>query len=251
LKPLLDVYFRGEVRGLENVPDEPTMLVGNHDGGYLPVDGICLGAEWHEHFYFKRPLVTLMHDFPFRISKRLTGFLSRCGCRPASSESLNRAFDLRQSMLVYPGGAYEAFRPFTRRRTIELGHRTGFISAAIKRRVPINPVVSIGAHETLIVLMRGGWLAKRIPLAQKLRSDVVPLWLGLPWGLGFGPMPHLPLPAKIKVEVLEPIRLWKTLGEAADPDDEKVLRAGLDVVRSRMQQVANRLYGERRWPLIG
>src|SRR5581483_7585399 len=99
--------------------------------------------------------------------------------------------------------------------------------------------------------MRGGWLAKRIPLAQKLRSDVVPLWLGLPWGLGFGPMPHLPLPAKIKVEVLEPIRLWKTLGEAADPDDEKVLRAGLDVVRSRMQQVANRLYGERRWPLIG
>ena len=227
------------------------MLVGNHDGGYLPVDGIFLGMAWHEHFGFNRPLITLMHDFPFRLSAKLTSFLSRCGCRPASKEQLNNAFDAKQSLFVYPGGAYEAFRPFTRRRVIELGHRTGFIREALKRRVPICPVVSIGAHETLLVLMRGGWLAKRIPLARKLRSDVMPLWLGLPWGIGFGPMPHLPLPAKIKVEVLEPIRLWRVVGESANADDPAVQRAGLDFVKQRMQQVADRMYTERKWPLLG
>lgn len=227
------------------------MLVGHHDGGYIPVDGIFLGMAWHERFAFQRPLITLMHDFPFRISKKLTSFLSRCGCRPASREHLDGAFERRQSLFVYPGGAYEAFRPFTRRRTIDLGHRTGFIAAALKRRVPINPVVSIGAHETLIVLMRGEWLARRIPLAQKLRSDVVPLWLGLPWGIGFGPMPHIPLPAKIKVEVLEPVRLWQELGETANPDDPKILAQGLAIVRGRIQRAADRLYAARRWPLIG
>jgi 1-acyl-sn-glycerol-3-phosphate acyltransferase len=245
------VYHRAEVVGLDRIPTEPTMLVGNHDGGYIPVDGICLGVAWHERFAFARPLRVLMHDFPFRLSPKLTRFLSQCGCLPASRASLNLAFDAKHDLFVYPGGAYEAFRPWTRRREIDLGHRTGFIGEALKRRVPITPVVSIGAHETLFVVMRGGWLAKRIPLARMMRSDVVPLWLGLPWGIGFGPMPHIPLPSKIKLEVLPAIRLWQELGEAADPSDPAVLNAGLALVRRRMQAVSDRLYSERRFPLIG
>lgn len=237
--------------GLENVPDEPTMLVGNHDGGYIPVDGICLGTAWHERFGYRRPLAVLMHDFPFRISPKLTDFLSRCGCRPASKKALHEAIDQGESTFVYPGGAREAFRPYHRRRSIDLGHRTGFIAEALRRRVPIAPVVSVGAHETLFVLSRGSWLARKISLARKFRSDVMPLWIGLPWGVGFGPLPHVPLPAKVKVELLPPIRLWRQLGETASADDPRVLQAGLALVRGRMQAAANRLYAERRWPILG
>jgi 1-acyl-sn-glycerol-3-phosphate acyltransferase len=233
------------------VPDEPTLLVGNHDGGYIPVDGICLGTAWQERFDYQRPLVWLMHDFPFRLSATLTEYLSRCGCRPASRANLNHAFDKQQSVFVYPGGAHEAFRPFSERRHMSLGHRTGFIAEALRRRVPIAPVVSVGAHETLFVLSRGSWLAHKLPIAKKLRSDVAPLWVGMPWGIGFGPMPHLPLPSKIKVEVLEPVRLWKSLGEAADAGDPEVLKAGLDLVRGRMQAAADRMYAARRFPLLG
>jgi hypothetical protein len=36
---LASLYFRGEVRGLGNVPEEgPVLLVGNHSGGNLTVD---------------------------------------------------------------------------------------------------------------------------------------------------------------------------------------------------------------------
>lgn len=251
MAPICHRYFRDDVVGLANVPDEPSMLVGNHDGGYLPVDGMSLGVAWHHRYGFKRPLMWLMHDFPFRISPALTDYLSRCGCRPASRAQLNEAFDLGRSTFVYPGGSHEAFRPYSQRRHIELGHRTGFIAEALKRRVPIVPVVSVGAHETLLVLSRGASLASRIPLVRKFRSDVLPIWLGLPWGIGFGPLPHLPLPSKIKVEVLPPIRLWKHLGEASDPTNPQVLKTGLDLVRGHMQAAANRLYAERRWPLIG
>jgi 1-acyl-sn-glycerol-3-phosphate acyltransferase len=249
--PLRDWYFRGEVHGLDHVPDEPCLMIANHDGGYFPPDGILVGMAWHERFGFRRPLFWLMHDFPFRIHPKLSDWLRAHGVLPASRRNLDTVFDQEDSAFVYPGGAYEAFRPYKERRNIDLGHRTGFIRAALTRRVPIVPVVSVGAHDTLFVLSRGSWLARHIPLVKKFRSDVLPLWIGLPWGLGFGPLPHLPLPSKVKVQVLEPMRLWKELGETADADDPHVLQAGLDLVRGRMQATADRLYDERRFPVIG
>ena len=251
LAPVRDWYFRGEVRGIDLVPADPCLLIANHDGGYFPPDGILLGSAWHERFGFQRPLFWLMHDFPFRIHDKLSVWLNKHGVLPASKSNLNRVFDQNDSAFVYPGGSHEAFRPYLKRRTIELGHRTGFIAAALARRVPIVPVVSVGAHETLFVLSRGNWLARRLPLLRKFRSDVLPLWIGLPWGIGFGPLPHLPLPSKVKVQVLEPIRLWKVLGETTLADDPAALRAGLDYVRKKMQQVADLMYDERRWPIIG
>jgi 1-acyl-sn-glycerol-3-phosphate acyltransferase len=68
LRPVRDHYFRADVTGLERVPDEPVMLVGNHDGGYFPPDGVCLAMAWHERWGFRRNLFFLMHDFPFRIA---------------------------------------------------------------------------------------------------------------------------------------------------------------------------------------
>jgi hypothetical protein len=84
-----------------------------------------------------------------------------------------------------------------------------------------------------------------------LRAEVFPLWAGLPWGIGFGPIPHFPLPAKIQIEVLEPIRLWEELGGNTDASDPRVLRAGYDLVRSRMQAAADQMYSARRWPVLG
>jgi 1-acyl-sn-glycerol-3-phosphate acyltransferase len=251
VKPFTDLYFRPEVSGLDNVPADPAMLVGNHDGGYIPVDAICLGVAWHFHHGFRRPLNWLMHDVPFRISPRLTQVLSGCGCLPASRASLRRALGRKESLCVYPGGAHEAFRPFLLREQIDLGNRTGFVAEALRHRVPIVPVVSVGAHDTLIILSRGSWLARHLPIAKKLRTDVAPVWLGLPWGLGFGPLPHLPLPAKIKIKVLPPIALWEHLGSRANPDDPAALHEGLMLVRGRMQAAADALYAQRRYPVIG
>jgi 1-acyl-sn-glycerol-3-phosphate acyltransferase len=252
VRPLRDKYFRSEISGLANIPaDEPSMLVGNHDGGYLFPDACCMGSFYYSAFGTAgRRLYALMHDFPFRIAPSLTNWLWRCGVVPASRRNTEQILEAGHHILVYPGGSFEAFRRFADRRQISLGHRTGFVRQSLKLRVPITPVVSVGGHETLFVLARGHELAKKIGLT-KLRVDVVPLWIGLPFGIGWGPFPNLPLPSKIKLEVLPPIRLWKELGEAADLDDKKVLRAGLEIVRGKMQPVADRMYAERKYPLIG
>jgi 1-acyl-sn-glycerol-3-phosphate acyltransferase len=251
IRPLRDYYFRSEVSGLERIPDEPSMLVGNHDGGYVFPDAICFGSFYYDRFGTAgRRLYALMHDFPFRIAPTLTEWLQRCGVLPASRRNADRVLEAGHHLMVFPGGSYEAFRTYKNRRQISLGHRTGFVRQALKHRVPITPVVSIGAHDTLFVLARGHELAKRLGLRKHLRVDVLPLWLGLPFGIGWGPLPNLPLPSKIKLEVLPPIRLWQEL-DGAHHDDAAALRAGLDLVRGRMQLVADRLYDERKYPVLG
>ena len=252
VRPLRARYFRSEISGLEHIPqDEPSMLVGNHDGGYVFPDAICLGSFYYDSFGTGgRRLYAMMHDFPFRIAPTLTEWLQRCGVLPASRRNGEKVIDAGHHLLVYPGGSFEAFRRYKDRRTISLGHRTGFVRQALDKHIPITPVVSVGAHETLFVLARGNALAKKLGLSKLLRVDVLPFWLGLPFGVGWGPIPNLPLPSKIKLEVLPPIRLWKELGDP-DPHDKKALREGLEIVRTRMQAVADRLYAERKYPLLG
>jgi 1-acyl-sn-glycerol-3-phosphate acyltransferase len=251
VRPFRDKYFRSEISGLEHIPkDEPSMIVGNHDGGYVFPDAICLGSFYYDHFGTSgRRLYAMMHDFPFRIAPTLTEWLQRCGVVPASRRNGEKVLEGGHHILVYPGGSFEAFRRFRDRRTISLGHRTGFVRQSLEKGVPITPVVSVGAHETLFVLARGHELAKKLGLSR-MRVDVLPFWLGLPFGIGWGPIPNLPLPSKIKLELLPAIRLWDELGKA-DPHDKRVLRDGLELVRERMQTVADRMYAERKYPLIG
>jgi 1-acyl-sn-glycerol-3-phosphate acyltransferase len=75
--------------------------------------------------------------------------------------------------------------------------------------VPIVPVATIGGHDTLFVLSEGRGLARLLNLKERMRSDVAPITLS--WPLGFAlhltPFQHIPLPAKIRTEMLEPIYL--------------------------------------------
>lgn len=259
LAPIVDVYFRSEVRHLERVPDGPTIVIGNHDGGTLPVDAMALGVAWYRHFQFRRPLRVLMHYIPFRLFPQLTRLLHGCGFVSADAHNLEALLDEGESVLIYPGAAREAFRPYRQRREIDLGGRTGFVVRALRRGIPITPVVSAGAHETFFILARGGTIARTLGIYRAFRADAWPLIVGLPWGIWLGPMiMHFPLPSKITVEVLPPIDLREELSRifdrpigAADADDREMVRAGFQVVQSTMHAAIGRLYDERKYPVIG
>ena len=60
-------YFRGEVRGLENIPEEgPALLVGNHSGGLMIADTFILANEFYNYFGPDRRFHQLAHDFAAR-----------------------------------------------------------------------------------------------------------------------------------------------------------------------------------------
>ena len=242
---LSSLYFRGDVRGLGNVPEEGgVLLVGNHTGGNLTPDTIVFTLAFSTYFGVERAFHQLAHNLVLSLPGLAS--LRKFGTVAASPQNARAALEAGATVLVYPGGDYEAHRPSWHRHRIDFGGRKGFIRLALEQDVPIVPVVAVGGQETALFLSRGEHLATALGLDRLLRLKVLPISLALPWVLNVGDMlGHVPLPAKITVEALAPIHLRQEFG--ADPDVDEVYA---HIVRL-MQDTLEALAAERWLPVIG
>jgi len=246
LEPLAR-YHRLDVRGLERWPSGPALLVGNHNSGAGLTDALFL-THVYRRYGFSEPIHVLGHQALFELpgGRRL---LSSLGVLPASPDNARRALEAGRKVLVFPGTDYDSMRPYRdRKRVVFAGHK-GFARLAIATGAPIVPVVNAGAHETFVVLAQGRRVAKALRIPQLLRWHSMPIVLSIPWGVTVGPMsylPYLPLPAKVTVEIGTPIDP-SVIANASDD----AATAIYDTVLSAMQSTLDRLYAERRFPLIG
>lgn len=237
-------YFRFRVEGVENVPPGPVLLVGNHSGGLLPSEGFFTTLAIHDHFGPDRAVHALAHDFLFD-DPTLHRYATRGGILRASHASAHHALAEGHCVLVYPGSDLDTFRPFRDRGKVVLGGRTGFIQLALRERVPIVPVVTVGTHEQLIVVSRGDRLAKLVHAHAWARTEVLPLVLAIPWGLTLGFVPYLPLPAQTTQVFLPPIS-WPHLPTSSAESPETVHRC-YEEVAGAMQAAMDRLTADRRF----
>ncbi|HET9105142.1 MAG TPA: lysophospholipid acyltransferase family protein [Solirubrobacteraceae bacterium] len=242
---LASIWYRGEVRGLGNIPDEgAVLLVGNHSGGNMTPDTAVFTLAFNTYFGVERPFYQLAHNLV--LSMPGLGSLRRFGTVAASPKNARKALESGAALLVYPGGDYEVHRPTWQRNRVDFDGRKGFIRLALAQNVPIVPVVSIGGQETALFLSRGEGLARMFALDRLFRLKVLPISLALPWGLNVGDMlGHIPLPAKITVETLPPIDLRAEFGPDPDLDDV------YDHIIRLMQDTLDALAAERRYPVIG
>jgi 1-acyl-sn-glycerol-3-phosphate acyltransferase len=242
---LTSLWFRGDVRGLANIPEEgPVLLVGNHSGGNLTPDTIVFSLAFSAYFGVERPFYQLAHNLV--LSMPGLGFLRKFGTVAASPENAEKALRSGAALLVYPGGDHEVHRPTWESAKVDFDGRRGWVRQALQHDVPIVPVVSIGGQETALFLTRGSGLARLLGLDRAFRLKVLPISIALPWGLNVGDMlGHVPLPAKITVEALPAIHLREEFGP--DPDVDEVYE---HIVRL-MQDTLDALAAERRLPVIG
>jgi 1-acyl-sn-glycerol-3-phosphate acyltransferase len=242
---IASLWYRGEVRGLGNIPDTgPVLLVGNHSGGNMLPDTLVFTLAFNTYFGVERAFYQLAHNLV--LTMPALGSLRKFGTVAASPGSARKALRSGAVLLVYPGGDYEVHRPFWERNRVDFDGRTGFIRLALQEQVPIVPVVSIGGQETALFLSRGEHLARLLALDRLFRLKVLPISLALPWGLNVGDMlGHIPLPAKITVDTLPPIDLRAEFGP--EPDVEEVY----DHLIRLMQDTLDSLAAERRLPVIG
>jgi len=252
LAPLVDtlarLYFRMDIEGMENVTKGPALVVGNHNAGITFLEPIGLGARWYLEKGLNDTLHFLVHDAMVALPLLRT-FLIRTGCVRASHETANKLLQRGKKVVVFPGGNLEAFRPYKNRYKITFGGKKGFIRLALREQVPIVPVVLVGGHETFFVLHDGARIAELLKLKKLVRSETCALFLGLPWGLGFGPIFHMPLPAKSQVRFLESVSL-----NGYGPDDignEKALKEIYDTVTGRMQAAVDEISAARKLPVLG
>ena len=239
-------YFRAEVRDLRNIPaDRPALLVGNHSGGNVIVDTFIFSLAFYTYFGVERPFHQLAHNLA--IAWPLAGeLLRKAGTMSASPGNAEKALDAGAAVLVYPGGDWETHRPSWEGNKMDFAGRKGFIRLALEAGVPIVPVVSIGGQETALFLSRGAGLAQALRLDKLARLKVLPISIAAPWGLNIGDFAgHLPLPAKITIEVLPAIDLEREFGP--DPDVDEIYRH----LTAQMQEALDALAAERRFPVIG
>lgn len=216
LEPALERWFQPVVRGLDRIPEEPALFVGNHNGGLVSADSFVLGVSLLRAHGLARLPHALAHEVVLRVPG-LHHLLVPLGAVRASPTNATRLLESGRNVLVYPGGDLDSMRPFARRDRIEFGARRGYVRLALRAGVPIVPVVAAGAHATSIVLTDGRPLARWLGLPRLLRLEVCPVTLSVPWGLVVGiTPPHLPLPTRIFLEVMEPIRFERTGAAAAE-----------------------------------
>ncbi|WP_254721624.1 1-acyl-sn-glycerol-3-phosphate acyltransferase [Kovacikia minuta] len=214
-------YFRVQTSGWHHIPaNEKVLLVGSHNGGISSPDMFMMMYDWFRRFGVERPAYGLMHPSVWQASPVAAQLAVRTGAVIAHPKMAIAALQRGASILIYPGGAEDIFRPHHLRHKIHFCGRQGFIKIALREKVPIVPIVSSGAHDTLIVLTDIYQVIRQLhewgmPWLFGIDPVVFPIYLGLPWGVGIGPLPNIPLPVQIHTRVCSPIVFERYGREAA------------------------------------
>ncbi len=234
-------YHRLEVEVEADTLDDPVLFVANHGfGGVVDLNVMAVSAAL-EDLELERPVIFLTHQLAWTVG--VGPIVEHLGARPASRESAHEAFADGQHVVVFPGGDLDAAKKFTDRNQIVFGGRSGFAQLAMDEGVPIVPIVTAGAGESLLVLSDGERLARALRLDKLLRVKALPTSLSLPWGLNTGAvgmLPYLPLPTKLQTRVLPAM--------VAEPEEDA--QAYAERIHTAMQDALTEMTAGRR-PVIG
>ena len=264
LEGLYKYYFRVDIEGWENVPEETALFVGNHNG-LLTFEVLMLFYAWWKRFGESRRALGLAHSIALN-NPFFRWLLPRIGAIPANPQVAEEAIDKGYSLLVYPGGEKESFRPYKLRKTVDFYQRKGFIKLAATKKVPIVPIVSIGAHESYIILHRGEELAEQLGLKEKYRLHGLPitfrsvffLWCVASGIFTFFPLLiapaafmaiFVPMPAKMSFRILPAMHLDEIWDDAMS--DEVNYQIIYDKLLGLMQTVLRDEYAKRKYPVLG
>ena len=242
-----DHYFRMEVHGWHRLPDPPAIIVGIHAAGIFPVEAWMFGFHWHRRFDVKRILHGTAHDM--LMATPLVGdYFRKMGVMSASRETVSAALEAGRDVIVYPGGDVDSLRPWTERDEVRLAGRRGFVKMAIKHGVPIVPLAKTGGTDTMFTLPGGKLVARALGLKQLARIESMPLAVGLPWGIAPAALPFFPLPAKLRIEILDPLFV------SDDPervDDDEYVDTIYREITFRIEQGVEKLARKRSFPVLG
>lgn len=214
MKPLRRV-IKPKVYGIDNVPTERALLVGNHNT--LSVDAPLLVAELWERGRMVRSLGDHAHFKVPGWRDVLTQVGVVEGTREITSELMRRG----ELVMVFPGGGREVNKRKNEQYKLVWKNRLGFARLAIQHGYPIVPFASVGAeHGIDIVLDNESILMAPV---QFLAKNVLGTPDGPPLvrGVGLSPVPR---PERQYYWFGEPIETAQFQGQEADDNVARKVR---------------------------
>jgi 1-acyl-sn-glycerol-3-phosphate acyltransferase len=234
LRPLYEKYFRVEVKGIDNIPKEGGALIVANHSGTLPLDALMLQVAVHDRHPAQRHLRLLAADLVF-VLPLINELARKLGHTLACTEDAERLLSQGELVGVMPEGFKGIGKPFSERYKLQRFGRGGFVSTALRQRVPIVPCSIAGAEEIYPMIGNAKTLARLLGLPY------FPLTPTFPW---LGPLGAIPLPTKWTIQFGEPI---PTDGYPAEAADDPMLMFDLtDQVREEIQHTLYKLLVQRR-----
>ncbi len=226
-RPLLDFlferYWRVDLAGLENLPQQGPCLIVANRSGLLPYDGLLLcHAIERLHPAGVRPrfcVADWLMTAPF-----VQPALSRLGAVRACRENAARLLGAGAFVAVFPEGVKGAAKVFRERYQLKRFGRGGVIRVALESGAPLVPVGIVGAEEVHPVLFK--W---RVP-ARALGLPYLPVTPTFP---ALGPLGLVPLPSKWAIRIGRPVAFGDLAPDAAR--DELLLSRLTEDLRSEIQ----------------
>ncbi len=243
VRPLLrfffNTWFRVEVSGVENLPDDGAALVVANHAGVLPFDGLMLSVAVHDEHPAHRDLRLLAADMVFDMP--IVGETARrAGHTVACTTDAHRLLAAGELTAVFPEGYKGLGKRFEDRYRLQRFGRGGFVASALRTGAPIIPCSIIGSEEIYPMLADVTLLARLFGLPYFPITPLFPL---------AGPAGLVPLPSKWRIAFGEPIRTSDYA--ASDVDDPMVTFELTDQVRETIQQTLFRLLAGRRNVFLG
>jgi len=211
-------YFRVETHGIEKVPDGRVLLIANHAGNTIPMDGAMLAVAMLLDAEPPR-FVRAMAEFYLPRIPWWSEMIHRAGAVVGTPENCVRLLEREEAIMVFPEGSRGFIKPFSERYKLQR-FGTGFARLALQTKTPIVPVGIVGSEEQSPGLIDAKGIARLIGAPAFPVTWFFP-WLGL---LGF-----LPLPVKYRIHFGDPIRL-----EGDANDDDQTISQHVDRVKDEI-----------------
>jgi len=210
LMEAMSKYFRLQVEGMENVPGKGPAIIAPNHSGFSGFDAMIL-LHQIQKATGRVPRV-LSHHLWF--ANRLTARpAEKLGFVKASIDNGLKILMKKQLLLIFPEGERGNFKPTTESYELR-DFRSGFVRLAMRTGTPIVPALVLGAEETHINL-------KEFKLPRKWGGYILPVPLNL-----------IPLPARWKIKILEPIVLPF---DPRNASDHELVQEIADEIREKMQ----------------
>ncbi|HVM95964.1 MAG TPA: 1-acyl-sn-glycerol-3-phosphate acyltransferase [Candidatus Acidoferrales bacterium] len=229
-------YWRVRCDGVENVPAQgPALIVANHSGA-IPLDAAMLAMAVDLEHPQKR-LVRFLYDRFVAAMPLMGNFYNRLGSVVASLGNARLLLNHGDLVGIFPEGVAGVAKGIAHRYELQPFH-TGFVRLSIELRVPIIPVVVVGAEETYPVI---GKLRALGPLRDMLNVPYLPITPFFPL---LGAIGMIPLPTSWHMRFGVPIRPWSSRTAGRVPSQRQA-RVVAERVRRHMQAMTHALLAER------
>lgn len=223
---LLRRWFKPAFFGLEKLPGQPALFVGNHS--LLAVDAFVFHILMHNDYRrFLRPL----GDETLFANRQYADAVIELGAALGHADVVTALMAAGRDLLLYPGGTYEAVKQPEQRYELMWKNRYGFIRLAAKMGYTIVPFAAVGPDEYFDQHLTGPevqsaqltqLLMQLGILPPDLRSDLVP---PIPSGVFGTPVPK---PKTTFFSFCAPIDLSGFRGRNITQKQQERIRSGVE-----------------------